>query len=524
MIRGGSWNLRSPWLLPNQESGQKLTKGDDRAGSQYHQQDEAAPNVNSEQGWYAHATFGDLRQNPPQPYLYSSTMHSSNSQSPTYPSAPIQTWNPTQNYNEQSNVGTAENKAVKRDCFDTRALISSLESIISAGRARKGPIGSEDQNAYEHRKFRAAEAEALLKTIPRPPPRAPPRPPATPMENPSLCFRTLPNGCTYLPSLLHAKHTDLQSDLFRNLVLSSGRLVNVQENISQSGFWVEGDFFITTLQFGPWVNGKGQLSQEALGNDRGQMLNLFSVSTSHDATNVTNPDDCHAVYLWKWNLENDLAVFKPVSQNPNIEHTVPLSLLVESDSLTQYFGKIGGKDIFAVGYDDFLGSSSSTTNSAFEHHNSQITLSPSQNQPLSNWRSLSIGSIRQINSTGSELILDCSTRKGFSGGPIATRYEGSFMIIGHMCNTRSSAKDSYGKLLPSGLRQFLQSRESSVYGANGELGFPRMAAGSPPPLYYSMMNFRSHLPAAAKLANSLFGSTNAHCAPALYTSYSEIIA
>ncbi|RVD88249.1 uncharacterized protein DFL_002440 [Arthrobotrys flagrans] len=186
----------------------------------------------------------------------------------------------------------------------------------------------------------------------------------------------------------------------------------------------------------------------------------------------------------KWNQANDLAVFAPAlkfdKQTPPL--MIPSGCIVESDALFQYFDRLRGVQMFAIGYnnppDTDLG----------EYLRKYMADIPATNGvPVEydsllwpHFKSVAIGSIRDIDPVRTELMVDCSVWKGFFGGLIAIKYlhvqpgEQS-IIIGHIVSAKSDERFNRARLIPAGLRDYLRSVSLHLIAHEpGEMGFPRV--------------------------------------------------
>ncbi|KAF3248725.1 hypothetical protein TWF192_006124 [Orbilia oligospora] len=284
----------------------------------------------------------------------------------------------------------------------------------------------------------------------------------------------------------------LRDDNARRLMMSTGKLFNMQEFITQSGFWVEGGYFITTLHFGSWIKSGEQPTQQMLEQYRGRKGYVgFAVSTMYcNTASIYEDDNFVEVYLMKWNLENDLAVFAPIvkDRDQTAPSMIPTGCIVESDALFQYFDRLNGIDMFAVGYNNFpdLDISSYLSEFAAEVPSIHGTAIDYNSMIRPNFKSVAVGSIRDIDPVRSELMVDCTAWKGFFGGLIAIRYQHSQsniqpLVIGHIVSARGNERFNRARLIPAGLREYLkQVKPFQIEYEPGELGFPRVSIATIP--------------------------------------------
>ncbi|KAF3161864.1 hypothetical protein EYR41_000509 [Orbilia oligospora] len=283
----------------------------------------------------------------------------------------------------------------------------------------------------------------------------------------------------------------LRDDNARHLMMSTGKLFNTQEFITQSGFWVEGGYFITTLHFGSWMKSGEQPIQQTLELYRGRRDYGFAVSTMYcNTTGIYEDDNFVRVYLMKWNLENDLAVFAPIVKNRDqtAPSMIPTGCIVESDALFQYFDRLNGVDMFAVGYNNLpdLDIASYLSEFAAEVPSINGTAIDYSSMIRPNFKSVAVGSIRDIDPVRSELMVDCTAWKGFFGGLIAIRYQHSQsniqpLVIGHIVSARGNERFNRARFIPAGLREYLKQVNPFQIGHEpGELGFPRVSIATIP--------------------------------------------
>ncbi|KAK6361904.1 hypothetical protein TWF730_005613 [Orbilia blumenaviensis] len=295
------------------------------------------------------------------------------------------------------------------------------------------------------------------------------------------CLKTSPNGLVDPPGNF-PEFEFLREDKFRHFMNSSGKLINEREGISQSGFWVEGGFFIATLHFGSWARNGELPTQDILESYREKREFGFGVSAiNHNIAGHREDDNFVEVYLWKWNLPNDMAVFRPVFQfnEQTSPRMIPLRCLVESELLFQYLDRVVGVKMFAVGYNNPPDKSLADQIRSYMADTPATHGAPPDYDAIL-WpffKSVAIGSLRDIDIAQSELLVDCSLWKGFFGGLVAVRYpetDGSPLVIGHMIHANNDEKFNRAKLLPSGLCDYLKSACNSpvtLKNDTGEMGF-----------------------------------------------------
>ncbi|KAK6521423.1 hypothetical protein TWF506_001641 [Arthrobotrys conoides] len=324
------------------------------------------------------------------------------------------------------------------------------------------------------------------------------------------CLKTSPNCYVNIP-LGYSEFGWLRTENSKHFMRATGKLVNEREGISQSGFWIDGALFITTLHFGPWIKRSEQPTQRMLELYCGNEEYGFCVSTiNHNMTGRHEDDTSIDVYLWKWNLVNDLAIFAPTckaKEKSSPPPMIPFGHMVESDALFQYFDHLNGAKMLAIGYNN------PQDNDLTDYVKKYTAWFPAihgiQTDYFSllwpHFKSVSIGSIRDIDPVHSELMVDCTVWKGFFGGPLAIEYEHPRfnrhpLVIGQIVSTRGHEASNRARFIPAGLRSYLtKTQPHPTSKGPGELGFPRISLASiQPPMepIHSPQSLRYHAPAS----------------------------
>ncbi|KAK6534572.1 hypothetical protein TWF281_005885 [Arthrobotrys megalospora] len=293
------------------------------------------------------------------------------------------------------------------------------------------------------------------------------------------CMKTSPKGLVTPPSAF-PEFEYLRGDIFRHFIDCTGKLTNEREGISQSGFWVEGGYFVTSLHFGPWICHGERPTQDMLETYRKSQDYGFNVSRiNHNITGRREDDEYVDVVLWTWNLDNDLALFYPTVRNGQSPPSmIPSRCLVEADDLFHYFDRVNGTSMYAVGYNN------SPDRDLGDYLRKYITDSPAANGAVPDYdtllwphfKSVAVGTIHDLDFLHSELLLNCSAWKGFFGGLIAIRYpqpDGAPLVIGQVVGARGDERFNRGRLLPTGFRDFFKNNNFHKE-RPGEMGLGRI--------------------------------------------------
>ncbi|KAF3918773.1 hypothetical protein ABW21_db0208963 [Orbilia brochopaga] len=143
----------------------------------------------------------------------------------------------------------------------------------------------------------------------------------------------------------------LQTEPVSRVLRATGRLFDHTTGCSESGFWVEGGFFITTLHIARWDSADCPTHQELiLFRDRAKSLQVsceMFVGCSEDEP------DAVPVYLLDWILQSDLAVFRAIDTTYQPASCINYRQIIETQML-EIFDTIGmdlsSHLVFATGY------------------------------------------------------------------------------------------------------------------------------------------------------------------------------
>ncbi|KAK6334749.1 hypothetical protein TWF718_010197 [Orbilia javanica] len=206
-------------------------------------------------------------------------------------------------------------------------------------------------------------------------------------------------------------------------LVATGRLFDPQTGCAESGFWLEGGFFITALHFAPWTQPNKPTAEELgpfLRRERELYVSteLYVCCDESDAERVR-------VYLMRYSTESDHAIFRAFDASYQPHSFIRYDMVLENDTLSNEID-MSSYFVFAAGFNSDDTSSLSSYVEAyraqfpgyFNDHGGTLSSEPNYDDLLLPHRK-TVSFVSGIkHSGGLELLVSCSCWKGYSGAPI----------------------------------------------------------------------------------------------------------
>ncbi|KAF3922575.1 hypothetical protein ABW21_db0209860 [Orbilia brochopaga] len=239
---------------------------------------------------------------------------------------------------------------------------------------------------------------------------------------------------------------------------------------AESGFWVEPGIFVTALHFAEWAGMLPTADEiSKFINDPHTKITISGADINERGSR--DDEDSVPIFLENYILRSDIALWLPVSPSIAPTNCLRLDLLLEAHEVGTVASELIGARVFAVGYNgppdrelwDWIRRYQLRVS---ETANPRLIREPEMSSWLHPYRkTLTHGSIAEIDLDRGEVKIDASMYKGFSGAFVGVqnpRDPGQPVLIAIVYGGDRDGLYNKANLFPSGFKEQIRILGSNV--------------------------------------------------------------
>ncbi|KAF3935741.1 hypothetical protein ABW19_dt0209523 [Dactylella cylindrospora] len=290
------------------------------------------------------------------------------------------------------------------------------------------------------------------------------------------CYPTDSNGVIHSTRPWSLLPDPLNSTCLRGPLLATARLFNASANMSQSGFYVLPQIFISGLHFASFVVPYSPTSEELDLYIRNETSQIYISSEMYNEKGREDDSRARKAVLIGYDIEKGIGAFEVVEDslsdvNTPIASMVRLEEIIEEGEVREVLESIGNQGaVVLMGYHTVNYGDSQAWEQAVSISNettgkevlSNIRTPDFGKIFLPNRRSVSCGVLERYDAERKEVLVDASVWKGYSGGSAVVVYNDEAYVIGIVKG--GCTDDGYIRIstFPSGLREYIKTLDLSV--------------------------------------------------------------